>query len=376
MNMKEYWKAVHSGANVREYDLKSREIQKSLKYNPDPKATVRHHLLDTPEQIEYNTNHYEMWGHDLDGSFTYGKYMIFVTEEEHHKIHQVCIETRRRMRESALRVWKRKDHIAKMSCIRKGKSPANKGKPMSDEQKKKIGEANKGREVSSVTRLKLSVAAANMWQDPETRAKIISSLKGHKCSDETKKKISIANSGENNYLYGKHMSDEHKAAISRANSGENNPMYGKRGEHSPLFGIKRSDETKQKMSAAQKLLYASGKRKSLKGENNPNYGKHHSEETRAKMKAAVKNRPPTSDETKKKIGDSIRGEKNGRFGKHCSDEYIEKIRSTLNKLNEAKRYLFSVYNGNGGSLSYREFFKAIKSGDITFNFINCYSVKV
>ena len=30
MNMKEYWKAVRSGANVREYDLKSRKIQRSL----------------------------------------------------------------------------------------------------------------------------------------------------------------------------------------------------------------------------------------------------------------------------------------------------------------------------------------------------------
>lgn len=62
MNMKEYWKAVRSGANIREYELKSREIQQSLKYNPDPNATVRHHLMNTPEQIEYNTSHYEMWG--------------------------------------------------------------------------------------------------------------------------------------------------------------------------------------------------------------------------------------------------------------------------------------------------------------------------
>lgn len=376
MNMKEYWKAVHSGANVREYDLKSREIQQSLKYNHDPNATVRHHLLDTPEQIEYNTNHYEMWGHDLDGSFTYGKYMIFVTEEEHHKIHRACIETRRRMRESALCVWKRKDHIAKMSAIRKGKSPWNKGRRCSDEAKQRISNANKGREVSDETRLKLSIAITNAWKDPEIRAKITSSLKGRKFSDKTRKKLSIALSGENNPNYGKHISDEQKAAISRANSGENNPMYGKRGEYSPLFGIKRSDETKQKMSIAQKSLYASGKRKSLKGENNPNYGKHRSEETRAKISAAVKNRPPTSDETKKKIGDSVRGEKNGRFGKHCSDEYKEKIRSTLHKLNEAKRYLFRVYNSNGGLLSYREFFKAIKSGDITFNLLSCYSVEV
>ena len=332
--------------------------------------------MDTPEQIEYNTNHYEMWGFNEDGTFEYGKYMTFVTKEEHSKIHRVCTETRRRMRESAIRVWKRKDHVAKMSAIRKGKPSWNKGKSCSDETKQKISRAKKGRKLSDETKLKLSIAITNMWKDPEIRSKMINSLKGHKCSDETKKKISMANSGENHYLYGKHISDEQKAAISRANSGENNPMYGKRGELSPLFGIKRSDETKQKMSDAQKLLYASGKRKSLKGENSPIYGMRRSEETKAKISKAVKNRPPASDETRKKIGDSVRGEKNGRFGKHCSDEQKEKIRSKLRKLNETKRYLFSVYNSNGGSLPYKEFFKAIKSGDITFNLTNCYSIEV
>lgn len=43
------------------FDYKSRLIQKSLKYNSDPNAIVRHHLMDTPEQIAYNNEHYEMW---------------------------------------------------------------------------------------------------------------------------------------------------------------------------------------------------------------------------------------------------------------------------------------------------------------------------
>ena len=33
MNYNEYWKAVKSGLNVRQYDFKSRSLQKSLKYN-------------------------------------------------------------------------------------------------------------------------------------------------------------------------------------------------------------------------------------------------------------------------------------------------------------------------------------------------------
>ena len=44
------------------YDYLSRAIQRSLKYNSDPNATVRHHLMDTSEQIAYNKEHYEMWG--------------------------------------------------------------------------------------------------------------------------------------------------------------------------------------------------------------------------------------------------------------------------------------------------------------------------
>ena len=188
MNFKEYWAAVRSGANIREYDLKSREIQKSLKYNPDPNAVVRHHLMDMPEQIEYNTNHYEMWGHDPDGSFTYGKYMIFVTEEEHRKIHKACAETKRKMRASALRVWKNKDHRIKMFKLRKGKTPWNKGIPCSDEVKYKVSLANSGRIISEETKQKLSKASVNMWKDPNIRAKIVNSLKGARSLRGDKKK--------------------------------------------------------------------------------------------------------------------------------------------------------------------------------------------
>lgn len=321
MNFKEYWEAVHSGAKIREYDFKSREIQKSLKYNSDPNATVRHHLLDTPEQIEYNTNHYEMWGHNLDGTFEYGKYMIFVTKEEHHKIHKTCVETKRRMRMSALRVWKDKDHCIKMSKLRKGKTPWNKGVPCSDEVKRKISLANSGRVIRDETKRKLSEAITNMWKNPNIRNKIINSLHGREVSEETRKKISEANSGENNGMYGKHISDECRKAISNAVAGEKNPMYGLRGEKSPIFGIKRSEETK------------------------------------------------------KKIGNSVRGPKNGRYGKHCSDEYKSKIRSTLLKVNNANRYMYRVYKENGGSLSYKEFFRAVKTGDIGFyNYSMCCSV--
>jgi hypothetical protein len=48
-----------------------------------------------------------------------------------------------------------------------------------------------------------------------------------KHSEETKRKLSEANKGENNPLYGKSRSEETKRKLSEANKGENNPLYGK-----------------------------------------------------------------------------------------------------------------------------------------------------
>lgn len=54
------------------------------------------------------------------------------------------------------------------------------------------------------------------------------------------------------------------------------------------LGIKRSKETRQKMSEALKGIPKSEEHKAkLRGENNPMYGKHHSEESKRKMSAAL-----------------------------------------------------------------------------------------
>ena len=210
MNRKEWIKACKDGIAPRRYDNASREIQKSLKYNTNPEATVRHHLMDTPEQIAYNNAHYELWGFEIDESgnehFEYGKYVIFVTKKEHTEIHKNSEETRKKISmsnkgrpcpESIKEMFRQmykgrrlcppvsdetrrkislankgkkrsqefKDHLKEINSGKRnpmyGKSPANKGKPMSDEQKKKIGEANRGKKmppISNETREKLSNA--------------------------------------------------------------------------------------------------------------------------------------------------------------------------------------------------------------------------
>lgn len=87
----------------------------------------------------------------------------------------------------------------------------------------------------------------------ESNQKISKALTGKKLSEETKRKISKANKGENSYMYGKtpwnkgiprsdeckekiskankgkHPSDETRCKLSEANRGSNNSNYGRRG---------------------------------------------------------------------------------------------------------------------------------------------------
>lgn len=73
---------------------------------------------------------------------------------------------------------------------------------------------------------------------------------------------------EHRRLHNMNMSDDTRKKISEANKGEKNPMYGKH----------RSEETRQKMSEA------------MKGRHSPMKGRILSEETRRKMSDAAKRR--------------------------------------------------------------------------------------
>ena len=72
--------------------------------------------------------------------------------------------------------------------------------------------------------------------------------KGKQLSEEHKKKISEAFKGKNNPMYGKQFSEEHKQKLSEAHkgkiAGKNHPMYGK--HHSKETKIKLSESNKGK----------------------------------------------------------------------------------------------------------------------------------
>ena len=114
-----------------------------------------------------------------------------------------------------------------------------------EETRKKIGESNKGREVSE-----------------ETRRKMSENLKGKSLSEEHRKKISKA-------MKGRTLSEEHRKKISKA-------MKGRKGKYHPNYGKTLSKETRKKISEANK-------------------GREVSEETRRKISEANKGKQTGKD---------------------------------------------------------------------------------
>ncbi|ABT16682.1 hypothetical protein ATCV1_Z548L [Acanthocystis turfacea chlorella virus 1] len=145
----------------------------------------------------------------------------------------------------------------------------------------------------------------------ETKNKISEANSGEnnpmfgKChTDETKKKFSEERSGEKNHMFGKHHAEETKKKLSEDRTGEKHHMFGKRGNQTYMFGKHHTEETKQKIS------------KAVSGENNPMFGrtleihpmlgKHH------------------SDITKQKISEALSGGKHPLSGKTGDDHHSSK----------------------------------------------------
>ena len=114
-----------------------------------------------------------------------------------------------------------------------------KGKKKSAEHRAKIGAAHKGRKYDSATKERMRQAA--LKRTPVT---------GRPCSEETRKKISAALSGEKSPQYGKPLTEETRQKIGAKSKGRQT-----------FIGRRHSEETKKKMSESRLKMLAERKNK-------------------------------------------------------------------------------------------------------------------
>ncbi len=95
---------------------------------------------------------------------------------------------------------------------------------------------------------------------------VAGSCLGAKRTQESKDRMSKAQSGEKHRLYGKTQSEETKKKISDAIKGEKHRLYGKPKEDHPNYGRKWTEETKQKMSKSRRGQIAWNKGKKMSAE--------------------------------------------------------------------------------------------------------------
>lgn len=191
--------------------------------------------------------------------------------------------------------------IKKLKEIHKGKKIRPDNYVYTEEHKRKMSEANKGRGKGR----KLS---------QETRKKMSESRKGkvaYICTDETRKKMSEVNKGRVPWNKG----------LKNCYSEE---TLKKMSESSKKY--KPTEETKQKIS------------QSLKGRPSPTKEKPMHPNTKKALLKSITGRECKPD-TKKKIGDAQKGEKNHRYGKKDSKETLLKKSISIRNAVERKKRL-------------------------------------
>lgn len=304
MNRQEWLKCSDSEIKWHWYH-ECEKIRASLEYNPDPNAIHKHHLFDTPEQIAYNNEHYELWGFNEDGTFEYGKYIIFVTQEEHSQIHASSDETNEKRCVAMQKKWN-DENYRKFWLEQQAQS-------FTEDRLKQISDTTKSQWEDSVIRdrriegLKrswlgdkgalrretLSKRQKAQWLDNEYRQRMSDMSKSLWENPEYRSTISQKVSGENNGMYGKHLSDEAKEKLREAHLGKHLSEEHKRKISESEKGKVTSEETKAKQ------------RESKLGEKNPMYGKHMSDSAKAKISEFNKNKI-VSDKTRRKASESIK----------------------------------------------------------------------
>ena len=192
-------------------------------------------------------------------------------------------------------------------------------------------------------------------------------------SDETRRKMSEAHTGEKNGFYGKKHSDETRRKMSKARKGKKgkkHPPETRRRISEANKGKKRSSESRQRISEATKKMSAETRRKlseahkgkkhtpetrrkmseARKGEKNHNFGKEFSVETRRKLSERQKGDKnhfygkKHTTETRQKMSEAHKGKKNPNFGKSPSAETRRKLsKNSASKRLEVRRKMSQAH---------------------------------
>lgn len=127
---------------------------------------VIHHRDDTEETRKYNSEHYELWGFNEDGTFEYGKYVVFLTNTEHSAYHSTG------------------EKNPMYGTHRSGEESPRYGKRHSEETKQKMRDnhADFSGENNPMYGVHLIVSDA-------TRAKMSASRMGHPVSDSQRQRM-------------------------------------------------------------------------------------------------------------------------------------------------------------------------------------------
>lgn len=196
--------------------------------------------------------------------------------------HSVSEETRRKISEAG-----------------KGRPSWNKGKPMSEEQKAKLSEATKKAMQSEELRQRLSEIkkgkSPHKWTE-ESLKKLSASRKGFKMSEEQKRKLSESHKGQTSGMKGKHHTEEAKRKLSEARKGQTPWIKGKH----------HTDEARKKMSDALNLSYQNGRTVWNKGIPWSEEAKQKMSEARKGIASPMKGRKHT-EETKRKLSENKKG---------------------------------------------------------------------
>lgn len=221
----------------------------------------------------------------------------------------------------------------KMSEAKKGKTTWINGRHHSEETKRKISLANKGKKRTEEVKRKLSLLRIGKKQSPETIARRIAtgrergtiSMLGQHHTEATKKKLSQSMRGLNTWSKGKKQSQE--TINKRISTMRKTGKFGMSGKH-------YSEEEKLKLSIAIREAYKnhpeygkkisnSNKGKRL-GKDNPFFGKKHSKEVLKIISEANKGKI-ISEENRKNLSKLYSGEGNPFFGQRHTEESRNKI---------------------------------------------------